>query len=136
MYKGRTVGQVLADLERISGHSWKVEATGGGCEVFYSETLDAVVHIDAGINYSFNALTMVGLVFDTAADCFNHDYRREIAAGLEDPAVVDPDGDLWHFMLAGPGVDIWSMDHVTLSNASLAALTDAIATHLGMVNLV
>lgn len=112
----RTVSQVLTELEGATGHRWRVEDTGGGCEVFYSETLNAVLGIDGSINYDRDG----GGVFDTVADLLNWEFRREIVEGLEDSFTVDTvNGPDWALTVSGEGVNIWEDDTVTYSAVRL-----------------
>jgi len=114
----KSVSQVLKELREATGHNWIVMDTGGGCEVFFSEDMNAVLGLDATINYDNSAG-----VFDSVADHMNWEFRNEIAKGLEDPFKVDPFNDSqWHLMIADHGVNIWEEDEVTFSAITLTEI--------------
>ncbi len=114
----RSVSEVLSSLHGLTGFPWIVMDTGGGCEVFFSEDMNAVLGLDATINYD----NSVG-VFNSVADHMNWDFRYEIAEGLEDPFTVDPFNDSqWHLMIVDHGVNIWEEDEVTFSAFTLTEI--------------
>jgi hypothetical protein len=116
--KVRSVSEVLSSLYELTGHAWIVMDTGGGCEVFFSEDMNAVLGLDATINYD----SSVG-VFDSVADHMNWDFRYEIAEGLEDPFTVDSLNDSqWQLTIVDHGVNIWEHDEVTYSAFTLTEI--------------
>ena len=102
--KVRKVDEVLTSLEMITGHAWRVEPTGGGCEVFYSESMGAIICMDAEINYDRKA----GGVFDSSADHEAWRFRDEIASG--DYVLHHDYPTHWHYFRATDSVDVWDVE--------------------------
>lgn len=116
--KVRRVDEVLTSLEVITGHAWRVEDTGGGCEVFYSETLGAIVTLDAGINYDRDA----GGVFDSSVDRMNYDLRDLIEEGVEDPATVGECSEPWHLVTRKGDVSEWECESPEFTALTLSEI--------------
>ena len=115
--KVRSVGEVLSSLHGLTGHAWIVMDTGGGCEVFYSETFDAIITMDAQINYDREA----GGVFDSSRDHEAWTFREEIANGeyeLHDYDEATP----WHYFRGTFYEDVWGVEDSTFSADTLTEI--------------
>lgn len=114
----RSVSEVLSLLGEVTGHSWRVEDTGGGCEVFYSDTFDAIITLDAGINFDRRA----GGVFDSSAEHWNwdNDYVE-----TEDDLMKVEDGEPWFlYKGVGGGDDAFEVDLPEHSAMTLTEIVD------------